>query len=244
MLQLGLTMEVGTVSRWFKHEGDTVKAGEAILEVTTDKLANEVTSEYDGVLLKIVAQEGEDIPVKGLLGYVGKAGEQVGSAVEHAAALAAETAPASAMGEVAAENIMGIPAVYNERTNPTCVYIEPEAASVGLAEEQCKAQGIDYKVGRFPMAANGKALILNGGEGTVKILAGKQYGEILGMHIIGPRATDLIAEGALAIAGEMTLDELIATIHSHPTVTETMRKAALQAEGRAIHAANKTEKAE
>ena len=146
---------------------------------------------------------------------------------------------ASAMGEVAAETIMGIPAAYDEKTNPTCVYIEPEAASVGLTEEQCKAKGIDYKVGKFPMSANGKALILNGGEGLVKIIAGKEYGEILGMHIIGPRATDLIAEGALAIGEEMTLDEIIATIHSHPTVTETLREAALQAEKRAIHTSNK-----
>ncbi|MCI9512051.1 dihydrolipoyl dehydrogenase [Oscillospiraceae bacterium 50-60] len=146
---------------------------------------------------------------------------------------------ASAMGEVAAENICGHEAYYDEKTNPTCVYIEPEAASVGLTEEQCKAQGIEYKVGKFPMSANGKALILNGGEGLVKIIAGKEYGEILGMHIIGPRATDLIAEGALAIGEEMTLDEIIATIHSHPTVTETMREAALQAEKRAIHTSNK-----
>ena len=146
---------------------------------------------------------------------------------------------ASAMGEVAAENIMGQEAHYDEKTNPTCVYIEPEAASVGLTEEQCKAQGLEYKVGKFPMSANGKALILNGGEGIVKIIAGKEFGEILGMHIIGPRATDLICEGALAIEGEMTLDEIIATIHSHPTVTETMREAALQAEKRAIHTSNK-----
>ena len=146
---------------------------------------------------------------------------------------------ASAMGEVAAENIMGQEALYDEKTNPTCVYIEPEAASVGLTEEQCKAQGLEYKVGKFPMSANGKALILNGGEGIVKIIAGKEFGEILGMHIIGPRATDLICEGALAIEGEMTLDEIIATIHSHPTVTETMREAALQAEKRAIHTSNK-----
>ena len=146
---------------------------------------------------------------------------------------------ASVMGEVAAENIMGIEAHYDQRTNPTCVYIEPEAASVGLTEEQCKEQGLDYKVGKFPMAANGKALILNGGEGLVKIIAGTEFGEILGMHIIGPRATDLIAEGALAIGEEMTLDEIISTIHSHPTVTETMREAALQAEKRAIHTGNK-----
>ena len=145
---------------------------------------------------------------------------------------------ASAMGEVAAENIMGHSSTYDEKTNPTCVYMEPEAASVGLTEEQCKAKGLDYKVGKFPMSANGKALIINGGEGLVKIISDARYGEVLGMHIIGPRATDLISEGALAIRLEATVDELISTIHSHPTVTETIREAALNAMGRAIHTKN------
>lgn len=145
---------------------------------------------------------------------------------------------ASAMGEVAAENVMGHESHYEEKTNPTCVYIEPEAASVGLTEEQCKVKGLEYKVGKFPMSANGKALIINGGEGLVKIIADSKYGEVLGMHIIGPRATDLIAEGALAIRLEATIEELISTIHSHPTVTETMREAALNVEKRAIHTKN------
>lgn len=149
---------------------------------------------------------------------------------------------ASAMGEVAAENICGEDAVYDESTNPTCVYIEPEAAAVGLTEEQAKEKGIDYIVGKFPMSANGKSLILNGGEGLVKIIAGREFGEILGMHIIGPRATDLIAEGALAIGGEMTLDEIAATIHSHPTVTESLRECALDALGRAVHIPPKKKK--
>lgn len=146
---------------------------------------------------------------------------------------------ASAMGEVAAENICGREAHYDESTSPTCVYIEPEAASVGLTEEQCKAKGIDYKVGTFPMNANGKALIINGGEGVVKFIAGAKYGEILGLHIIGPRATDLIAEGALAIRLEATVEEVISTIHSHPTVTEALREAALNVEKRAIHIPNR-----
>mgnify|MGYP004710945357 CR=1 FL=1 len=97
MPQLGLTMEEGTVSQWIKHEGDEVKTGDVILEITTDKLTNEVTSEHDGVLLKIVAQEGEDVPVKGLLCYVGQAGESVGDAPAAAAApAAAPAAPAAA----------------------------------------------------------------------------------------------------------------------------------------------------
>ena len=145
---------------------------------------------------------------------------------------------ASAMGEVAAENIMGIPAVYDERTNPTCVYMEPEAASVGLTEEAAKAKELRYKVGKFPMAANGKALILNGGEGLVKIISDAGTDRVLVMHIIGPRATDVISEGALAIRMQATTKDLIETIHSHPTVTETMREAALNAEKRAIHTKN------
>ena len=148
-------------------------------------------------------------------------------------ALLAHTA--MAMGEVAAERIMGMDTVYDESTNPTCVYIEPEAASVGLTEEQAKAEGIPYIVGKFPMSANGRALILNGGEGLVKVLLGAKFHELLGMHIIGPGASDLIAEGALALGLEATSEELIATIHSHPTVTEAVREAVLNAEGRSIH---------
>ena len=96
MPQLGLTMEEGTVSQWLKHEGDAVKAGEAVLEISTDKLTNEVTSEFDGVLIKIVAQEGEDIPVKGLLAYIGEAGEAIGEpSVSDAAAPAVSAQPVS-----------------------------------------------------------------------------------------------------------------------------------------------------
>ncbi len=104
MPQLGLTMEEGTVSQWVKHEGDPVKTGDVLLEITTDKLTNEVTSEHDGVLLRIVAQEGEDVPVKGLLCYVGQAGESVGdapaAAPAAAAPVAAPVAPAAAPAAV------------------------------------------------------------------------------------------------------------------------------------------------
>ena len=104
MPQLGLTMEEGTVSQWVKHEGDPVKTGDVLLEITTDKLTNEVTSEHDGVLLRIVAQEGEDVPVKGLLCYVGQAGESVGdapaAAPAAAAPAAAPVAPAAAPAAV------------------------------------------------------------------------------------------------------------------------------------------------
>jgi dihydrolipoamide dehydrogenase len=144
---------------------------------------------------------------------------------------------ASQQGEIAAENALGHTNHYESKTVPSCVYTDPEFASVGLSEEQAREQGIDYVVGRFPLVANGKSLIMGSG-GLVKIIAGKTYKEILGVHIVGPRATDLIVEGALAIGLEATVDELIATIHAHPTVGEALREAALATLGRAIHIPN------
>lgn len=146
---------------------------------------------------------------------------------------------ASDQGEIAAENALGHPSQYDGKTNPSCVYTNPEFAGVGLTEEQANAQGIAYKIGRFPLAANGKSLIMNGGQGMVKLLFGQQYGELLGAHILGPRATDLIGELALAIGLEATVDELIATIHAHPTVAEAVRECALAAGKRAIHIPNR-----
>ena len=122
MPQLGLTMEEGTVSQWIKHEGDEVKAGDVILEITTDKLTNEVASEHDGVLLKIVAQEGEDIPVKGLLAYIGQPGESLsgGEAVGGASA----PAPAAAPAAVAAPTAAPAPAAA---ANGARIRISPQA---------------------------------------------------------------------------------------------------------------------
>ena len=127
MPQLGLTMEEGTVTQWLKQEGDPVKAGEAVLEITTDKLTNEVTSEHDGVLLKIVAQEGEDIPVKGLLGYIGQAGEQVGDTA--APAPAAAPAQASAAPATPAAALAAAPSGVRIRISP---YARKLAAGMGV----------------------------------------------------------------------------------------------------------------
>lgn len=145
---------------------------------------------------------------------------------------------ASTHGEIAAENALGHSSVFDSKTNPSCVYTKPEFASVGLTEEEAKAQGVDYIVGKFPLAANGRAMIM-GEDGMIKIIAGKKYKEVLGAHIIGPRATDLIGELALAIGMEATTDEVIATIHAHPTVAEAIKEAALAVEKRAIHIPNK-----
>ncbi len=145
---------------------------------------------------------------------------------------------ASTQGEVAAENALGHNNIFDSKTNPSCVYTKPEFASVGLTEEEAKAKGIDYVVGKFPLAANGRAMIM-GEDGMIKIIAGKEYKEILGAHILGPRATDLIHELALAIQMEATIDEVIATIHAHPTVAEAIKEAALSVDKRAIHIPNK-----
>lgn len=133
MPQLGLTMEEGTVTTWLKQEGDAIKVGEPILEITTDKLTNEVISEYDGTLLKIVAQEGEDIPVKGLLAYIGQPGEAVGGAAT--AAPAAQAAPAAAQAPAAAPAAIPAPAAA---ANGARIRISP------LARKTAAKLGVDY----------------------------------------------------------------------------------------------------
>lgn len=145
---------------------------------------------------------------------------------------------ASEQGIVAAENIMGINKEIDYKAIPACIYTKPEIASVGMTEAEAKKSGIEYKVGKFMLSNNGKALIMNEIEGTmVKIITDKKYEEVLGMHIFGPRATELIAEGALALRLEATVDEIITTIHPHPTISESIKEAALSVNNIAIHSA-------
>ena len=142
---------------------------------------------------------------------------------------------ASAMGETAAENACGKRAAYKERVVPSCVYIFPEFAGVGKTEEQLKEKGTAYKTGRFPLVANGKSVIMEEPDGEVKILADARSGHILGGHILGPRATDLIGEIGMAMQMHGKLEDIIGLIHPHPTVAEAVHEAALAAEDRAIH---------
>ena len=142
---------------------------------------------------------------------------------------------ASAQGVAAVEHALGHTSAYYPQTIPACVYTSPAAAGVGLTEEQAVKQKLAYKKGVFPLSGNGKSVIENGGTGLVKVLSGKTHGEIIGVHIFGPHAFDLIAEAALAIRLEATVDELISTIHAHPTVSEAMAEAALAVDGAAIH---------
>jgi dihydrolipoamide dehydrogenase len=118
---------------------------------------------------------------------------------------------------------------------PACIYCQPQIAVIGLTEKQAIEQGYDIKVGKFPFMASGKALAAGHDEGMVKLIVDKQYGEILGCHIIGHGATDLIAEVGLARTLEATTAELIGTVHAHPTLSEAIMEAALSAEGRSIN---------
>ena len=118
---------------------------------------------------------------------------------------------------------------------PACIYCQPQVAVFGLSEEQAQAQGYEVKVGRFPFRALGKALASGHDEGMVKLVVEKEYGEILGCHIVGRGATDLIAEVGLARTLEATTAELRETVHAHPTLSEAIMEAALDAEGRGIN---------
>ena len=142
---------------------------------------------------------------------------------------------ASHQGIAAVEHILGHKTKHIKPIVPSCIYTTPEIASVGLTEEKLKEQGIAYKKGVFPLAGNGKAMIEEGEAGFVKILADEKYGEILGVHMIGPRVTEMIGEATLAMRLEATVEELITTIHAHPTVSESLGEAALAVSGQAIH---------
>lgn len=118
---------------------------------------------------------------------------------------------------------------------PACIYCQPQVAVFGLSEEQARARGHEVKVGKFPFRALGKALASGHDEGLVKLVVDKEYGEILGCHIVGRGATDLIAEIGLARTLEATTAELTETVHAHPTLSEAILEAALAAEGRGIN---------
>ena len=143
---------------------------------------------------------------------------------------------ASAEGIAAVEIMAGVREPgFDLLAVPGCIYCEPEVATVGLSETQAKARGIEVKVGKIPFRANGKAVAVNQTEGFVKIVASKQYGEVIGCQIIGHRATDLISEVVLGKTLETTTAELGHSIHPHPTLSEAIMEAALAAEGEAIN---------
>ncbi len=143
---------------------------------------------------------------------------------------------AQAEGVVAAERIAGLePALLSPEDMPRATYCEPQVASIGLTEAQARERGYDVKVGKFPFSGNGKALAEGLTDGMAKIVADAKYGEVLGLHIIGEGATELLGEATMARVLESTTGALGAAVHAHPTLSEVIKEAALAADGEAIH---------
>ena len=128
------------------------------------------------------------------------------------------------------------PHLVNYGNIPNATYCHPEVASIGLTEEQCKEQKLDYTVGKFPFSANGRARTSGETDGFVKIIRAAKHGEILGAHIIGPHATELIHELVVARENEYTVEEIDLAIHAHPTLSEAIAEAALDSMGKMLHA--------
>ncbi|HHV07356.1 MAG TPA: dihydrolipoyl dehydrogenase [Firmicutes bacterium] len=237
------------------------------IEIHTGAQVQSCTPAPDGVSVQVKAPEGElQFTVNTVLAAVGRRPatsnlglEKVGIELERARIKVNEYLETSvpgvyavgdaiggimlahaafAEGIAAAENALGARRPIDYKTVPSCIYTQPEAASVGLTQKQAIDAGYKIKVGRFPMSANGKALI-EGLDGFVKVIANERYGEVLGVHILGPHATELIAEAALALKLEATVDEFTSTVHPHPSVSEAVAEAALAVDNIALHIPNK-----
>ena len=211
MPQLGLTMEEGTVSQWIKHEGDAVKAGDVVVEITTDKLTNEITSEQDGVLLKIVAQEGEDVPVKGLLAYIGQPGEQVGETTAPAVS-AASAAPSAEPAAALASAPAASPAAGGKR-----IRISP------LARKIAGQMGVDYTVltGTGPSGRIVKRDILAAAEAAPKAAAPAPADR----KIAAPAAVSGTAFPVKKLTGmrKVVAQRMYTSAVEIPTVTQTVK---------------------
>ncbi len=190
----------------------------------TDGLnAEGVGLEFDGKAIKADASQRTNIPHVYAIGDV------------NGKAMLAHTSFSE--GEIAARCICGDVCAMDYRYIPSCIYVEPEIASVGLTEEQARQQyGDKIKVGKFRMAANGKSLIEGDNGGMCKVILDSEYGEILGVHLFGKHVTEMIAEMAVAMNLEATVEEIIATVHPHPSVSEALREAFMAAwDGKSIH---------
>lgn len=142
---------------------------------------------------------------------------------------------ASQQGLVAADNATGKNKKMDYSIIPSCIYTNPEIACVGITEEKAKENSLNYRVGMFPISGNGKSLIMGEQEGFIKAISDAQTGEILGVHIFSPRATDIISEICVAIKLESTVEEIADTIHPHPTISEIIMESMHDIEGYCVH---------
>ncbi len=245
------------LARSFKKRGIHVHTGTRVESVKPTKTGVTVRADSGGKPLELKAEvllvaigrapltrdlglEGTGVVVddRGFIEVDGmmRTGEPGVFAIGDVLATQALAHVASHEGIVAVEHAAGgtpHPIDYNKV--PSCTYCKPEVASIGLGEQAAKDAGYDVAVGKFPFSAIGKAKILDETSGFVKIVTDKVYDEVLGVHIIGPHATELISEATAAVNLEATAESLFQAIHAHPTLSEAMGEAALAAHGRPIH---------
>jgi dihydrolipoamide dehydrogenase len=146
---------------------------------------------------------------------------------------------AMVQGEVVAEVIAGKKAVWDFRAMPSAIFTDPEIATVGLSEKDAKDQGKNVKIGKFPWSVSGRAMALNESAGFAKVVVDAEQNQVLGVTIVGPEASDMISEGALAIEMCAYAEDVALTIHPHPTLSEGLNEAFKQALGEAVHVMNK-----
>lgn len=240
MKKMGIEMLTETFAQGYEH-----KAGRSFVRIKTKK--GEDTIECDQILSTVgrkpysaglgLDKLGLAVDAKGFLAV----DKQMRTKVAHVFAigdLAGQPMLAhkgSKEGLVAAAVIAGGKDEYDARCVPAVIFTAPEMASVGLTEEQCKEKGLDYKVGSFPFAASGRAMSLMETDGMVKMISHAKTDEILGVHMVGPEVTELIAEAALAIEMGATSEDIARTIHAHPTLPEALMEAAESVHGMAVH---------
>jgi dihydrolipoamide dehydrogenase len=244
------------IARLFSRRGMTIRAGVTVKSVAPGKDGVAVEVEAEGRTERLAAEQvlmavGRAARTRGLglealgialdRGFV-KVGPTMETSVKGIYAVGDMAGnqmlahKAMAEGVVAAEAIAGrSPRPVDYASVPSCTYCRPQVASLGLSEAQARASGREITVGRFPFTANGKAEALGELEGFVKVVADKGTGEILGVHIVGHEATELIHEFAVGRTLEATLEEIVHTIHAHPTMSEAALEATLAALGQAIH---------
>ena len=244
------------IARFFSRRGMTLRTGVKVKSVTpgAGAVAVEVEAEGKGEVLKaeqVLMAVGRAARVRGIglealgvaldRGFV-KASPTMETSVKGIYAIGDMTGnqllahKAMAEGVVAAEAIAGLsPRPVDYGNVPSCTYCRPQVASVGVTEEKARANGREISVGRFPFTANGKAVALGDTDGFLKVVADKATGELLGVHIVGPEATEMIHEFAVGRTLEATLEEIVHTIHAHPTLSEAALEATLAALGQAIH---------
>lgn len=225
---------------------ESVVAGkEATIKFTTKEGAKEIKAD---IVLSAIGVQGnienlglEALGVKTEKSFI-KVDAMMKTNVEGIYAIGDVAGPPCLAHKASHEGIVCIEAIAGKHPHPVdydnipgCTYCQPQVASVGMTEEKARAAGKDVKIGRYPFRSHGKALALNETEGMVKLIFDAKYGELLGAHIIGPEATEMIAELVTARTLETTAEQIYNTIHAHPTLTEGIAEAALDAYGRALH---------